>query len=165
VTAGVSAQEASDSSVGRGSDASHPQIAEHYARKRPGSGVRACAIACLPSCADAAAKSLEWNRSWLCSGANEAECLSSQHTKQNLRDQSSAKPRSKPSLPRERFSPLAACCLTACSRAVIQREEPAGPSASGDLRSAFFASVNPTHFSLQYLQRSFPYGFRMKWRP
>src|ERR1700676_733442 len=36
---------------------------------------------------------------------NEADCLTSQHTKQNLRDQPPADPGSKPPLPRERFSP------------------------------------------------------------
>jgi len=35
----------------------------------------------------------------------EAECLTSQHTKQNLRGQPIANLRSKPPLPRERFSP------------------------------------------------------------
>src|SRR6267154_1172541 len=40
---------------------------------------------------------------------NEAECLTSQHTKQNLRDQPFADARSKLPLPRERFSPLADC--------------------------------------------------------
>jgi hypothetical protein len=29
---------------------------------------RACVVAYLPTCVDAAARSLGWNRSWLCSG-------------------------------------------------------------------------------------------------
>jgi hypothetical protein len=40
----------------------------------------------------------------------EAECLTSQHTKQNLRGQPIANPRSKPPLPRERFSPTTLSC-------------------------------------------------------
>src|SRR5208337_4499348 len=40
----------------------------------------------------------------------EAECLTSQHTKQNLRGQPIANLRSKPPLPRERFSPSTPIC-------------------------------------------------------
>jgi len=42
--------------------------AKQRVRKPPASWARAYAAACPPACADAAGKSLEWNRSWPCSG-------------------------------------------------------------------------------------------------
>ena len=63
-----------------------PDAYELHARSPPACGVPACAAACLPASVDEAVKSLEWNRSWLCSGLRTRRNASPR----NLRNRTSA---------------------------------------------------------------------------